>query len=137
MSIDRGIATPINNATAFRCDFEPVAMAPYATHVCGAIATAWFSAVSCGVHLKIARKVTRVVFVIPKVQRHRRQRLRTRQLAHFSHDGLPLFIPSLYSAAQQATLHLTHTRRQLSVAANECPREICTARDIAPPDVGA
>jgi hypothetical protein len=48
-----------------------------------------------------------------------------------------LFIPSLYSVTQQAALHLTYTQWQLSVAANESSSEVCTARNIAPPDIGA
>jgi hypothetical protein len=52
-----------------------------------------------------------------------------------SHDGLALFVPGFYRAAEQAALHFAGDQRQLAVAADKGTGKVRPARDIAPPDV--
>ena len=121
-AVDRGIASAVYDATAIRANFEPIAMPPH---------QAFFSFGVCGaVHIEVARQVSRVARIVPKIQWHGRNRLRADQLAYFTVHGPAVFIPSCNCAAEQAALHLAGNLRQLTVASDECAAKIRAARDV-------
>ena len=142
MSIDGGIAAAKNDA-AFTTvvplvcctNSQPIAMPPNAAIACICVSATRFAAMACGVHFKITGQVTCVLVIVPKIQRHRRNRLRAHQFTHLTMHGLARFIPRFNSAAQQAALHDAGLLRQLPIATNERAAKIGTARNIAPPDI--
>ncbi len=87
------------------------------------------------VGVEVACQITLFLHIAPKIQRHRRDGLRTHQLTHLANHRLALLVPGLHRAAQQAALHLARDQGQLAVAANESTGKIRPARNIAPPDV--
>ena len=140
MSIDGGIAATKNDAAftavlALVCctNSQPIAMPPNTTIACICVTAAWFAAMARGVHFKITGQVTCVIFVFPKIQRHRRNRLCTHQFTHLTMHGLARFIPRFNGATQQAALHDAGLLRQFTVATNERAAKIGTTRNITPP----
>src|SRR6185369_14957681 len=118
VAIDGRVAAAVDDATARTGDLQPVAMPPHAR-----------------VRVEVRREIALVALVTPEVQRHRRNGPGAHKLPNLVDHGLALLVPGLDRAAQEAALHFAGYLGQLPVAADEGPREIGAAGDVAPPDI--
>ena len=136
VAVDGGVAAPVNDGAAFRCDLQPIAVSPHRARISGQVAAAGLSAKAWREGVEITAYVTLVVGVAPEKRRHARQRLRHHQLTHLICHRLALFVPSLDTHTQKTALHFTGCHGQFAVTA-DIRTGIGAARNIAPPNVRA
>src|SRR6185503_20679218 len=91
----RGIRANVNDRSAAGLELDPVAVAP-----------------NTGIHAEIATVKALSLWVVPKAERHGRQRLREHQLPHLIDERPSRVVPRLDLGAQAAALNLSGANRQ-------------------------